>query len=605
MRARAWGLCLGPLAAARPVLAEAMPPDVQLEADEVDVDARVHSLVVRGHVVVLCERFRLTSPSLLVERTAHGVRVDGRGKVVFCPCPDPPFAVGFSGATVAPPADLFLTGARLELWGQTVFLLPWFWLRAPTRVGLLPPVVAWRGHDGLLVGEGLHLPWRDAALDVTAAGYVNGGVELTARLDTPRSSGRARWDRASGDLVALDARGSAEQPDDGAIGWDADVIRGSRARSGTISMDEAARAYDHGAGEIVLRLGPAVMGAGVRASGTRGGDRLAYGPSFRVGAGGAMGTVGSWDGASSLTVVSDRDTGTTEIVRLGLGAEAGAHAGPIALHVTVRDSTTEAEGADGGGVDAAAAAELDAGLPLIFVGGDERGPIQHELEPLVSTAVLASHTAGAVWSRTGAVAPIGEGAFAVASGGLRTAWGRLPGRSGASVQGTLGAIEPIAGDAGGGARALSRWRAAWSSTYFGTGGEGAVIGGSEAAGQVTVARARIGRADGVRAALDVAGRSFASPLLARALAPARAEEPSGGWLGTSGWSAAAELAVPISSVEIGAAIDDDLTSGSLLGARGWASYRHPCRCLGLDAFGARRMGRGGVDVWVSVDLAPR
>jgi hypothetical protein len=111
--------------------------------------------------------------------------------------------------------------------------------------------------------------------------------------------------------------------------------------------------------------------------------------------------------------------------------------------------------------------------------------------------------------------------------------------------------------------------------------------------------------DGVHAALDVAGRSGASPLLARGLAPARADEPSGGWLVASGWSLGAEVALPFSSAEIGAAFDEDATERALLGARGWASYRHPCRCLGLGAFAARRIGRGGVDVWVSVDLAPR
>src|SRR3954452_8989097 len=135
-------------------------PPLSFSADEVSGDMRLGELSLRGNVVLTYERFRLTSPELLLRRTGRGVEVDGPGDVVFCPCPDPPVSVGFGHAIVGPPADLLLYQPRLRVGGITVFALPWFWLRAPTRAGILPPLVAWRGGDGLLLGDGVHIPWK-------------------------------------------------------------------------------------------------------------------------------------------------------------------------------------------------------------------------------------------------------------------------------------------------------------------------------------------------------------------------------------------------------------------------------------------------------------
>jgi hypothetical protein len=39
--------------------------------------------------------------------------------------------------------------------------------------------------------------------------------------------------------------------------------------------------------------------------------------------------------------------------------------------------------------------------------------------------------------------------------------------------------------------------------------------------------------------------------------------------------------------------------------RGSVGYQHPCRCLSVGTFLTHRLGREGVDFWVSIDLAPR
>ena len=70
--------------------------------------------------------------------------------------------------------------------------LPWFWLRAPSRPGILPPNFAWRGGDGLLAGGGVHLPWKDGTdydeLDVTG-GFVYVQLSITVAAAASQTSG--------------------------------------------------------------------------------------------------------------------------------------------------------------------------------------------------------------------------------------------------------------------------------------------------------------------------------------------------------------------------------------------------------------------------------
>ena len=78
-------------------------PELQFSAEQVEGDPKMREFSLRGNVVVTYERFRLTSPALLLQRTPSGINVQGPGEVVFCPCPNPPVAVGFEGGLVAPP----------------------------------------------------------------------------------------------------------------------------------------------------------------------------------------------------------------------------------------------------------------------------------------------------------------------------------------------------------------------------------------------------------------------------------------------------------------------------------------------------------------------
>jgi hypothetical protein len=77
------------------------------------------------------------------------------------------------------------------------------------------------------------------------------------------------------------------------------------------------------------------------------------------------------------------------------------------------------------------------------------------------------------------------------------------------------------------------------------------------------------------------------------------------YLAESGLTLGTELSIPWArAFRTSARVDTDLGAGAVLAVRGLAEYRHPCGCLGLGLSGAHRMGREGVDVAVTVDVAP-
>ncbi len=589
-------------------------PELQFSADQVEGDVRMGELVLRGNVVMTYERFRLTSPELSLRRTGRGIEVKGPGEVVFCPCPNPPLTIAFDGGVVGPPADLVLQHPQLRVGGTTMFGLPWFWLRAPSRPGILPPNVAWRGGDGLLVGEGVHLPWKDGTtydeLDLTAGGYMKGGVELTARLRTTRSTSRIRWDHLHQDLLAVDAHGSYPQAGTGMMAWDLDAVRGSRARPATLNLDEAARGYDRGAAEVMVRpTGGVILGAGVRGVASRGGwgpsERPAWGPRASLGLGSALGSVGNWDELLSVTTLQDDLLGSLNLLRAEGGAELAARPAFLVTRLGLREALTVADSATARGLDGLASARLEVAAPFVHEFPGEESPLVHVIEPRLRGAVMSARTSGAFWSNTGRPAALLSGEIATASAGFRSAWGRLLGHAGASVEADAGGVGIVHSGTISEAVPVGRYRAAWSSRYLGLGAEGGARL-RDSRGQVTVGRVRLGEQDGWHVQVKAAGREGVEPLFARLLAAPSAEEPSGGWLSDEGWSGAAEIAGRLTrSVSALLSAEEDLTSRTLLQVRGSVGYAHPCRCVSVDAFAGKRLGREGVDLWISIDLAPR
>ena len=264
------------------------PPDempVAFGADQLRLDARARALDASGHVHVDQPPFHFMSDELRLRRVPIGVELDGRGALVFCPCWGAPLALRFRGATVAPPHDVVLRDPVLEVFGLPIAWAPALWLRSAGRFGLLAPEVAWRGADGLFLGEGVHVPWRNGdvvrGLDLHAGAYVDGGVAVRVAMRTTMTQTQIAWDDWRGDHgVALGLSGATAIADgDGpdSTAWAVDALRGARAVKATTDLNAAAFPYDQAEAQSAWRGDGWTFASGLRTLTPRGGDLLDLG----------------------------------------------------------------------------------------------------------------------------------------------------------------------------------------------------------------------------------------------------------------------------------------------------------------------------------------
>jgi hypothetical protein len=602
------------------------PPPARVTADDVTLDAHSQALALKGHVDVEAEPFHLTSDLLRVTRSRRGLVVEGDGRVAFCPCLGEPVALVFRGATVAPPGDLFLTQPRLEVAGVPIFWLPYFWLRSAGRVGLVPPDIAYRGHDGFFFGDGVHVPWRsgdtESGLDVRAGGYVDGGAAVESTLRTPISVTTVRWDDLHQSGLAVDARGSTatSTPADGArsdgapppattVSWDADLLRGARGVASTTDLDAAARVFDRAAAEASWRGASGgdgwVLAAGAWAENVRGSGLTeldAGGPIVRARDSGTVGSAGTYDATLEGGTLGGAGLAAMSFGRADAGALLATRLGVVGASLSLRGAADVAAEGEQDGHDSAASARLRLALPFArtFAPNELGDPLRHRIEPEVEVGGLAAEADGL----TGDVPTPGalRGAAWLADAGVRSALGRWGARRAFTV-----AVD--GGGVGGDQQPSSvavRWRAAASAPMFGLGAEGAdVAGPSGGWGHALTARARVGAVRSFSVALLVAGRAGVDPVLARALTDAPLASSSG-FLAAPGWTSGARVTVPITGlVTLRGGADGDLTAEKLVAARGSLEVHDRCQCVAVRLSAAERLGREGVDVWLSVDLVPR
>lgn len=604
------GLCVAAVLAAT-VPARAEGHDVRVRADEVEVDLSMRRVELAGHVEVVSPPFRLFSDRLRLTRDAlGGALVEGGGTLAFCPCLGTPLSASFTTASVDPPGDLFVKSPVLRVFGVPLFWLPLFWLRTASRPGLLPPIVQLRGGDGMLLGGGVHLPWgkdgAGGALELRAAGYTTGGLLAEATMTTPSSRTRVRVDHlpsspAGSTGLLVDARGALTRAAPAVLettAWDVDVLRGARGRHATTELDVAARARDRAAVETSLRSSGLTAALAFRGVAARAGESLgldATAPLAVLRGAGALGGAGAWD----VTV----DGGawgaagaTRAFVRLDAGAEAGARLGPVGTRALVRVGADAAHAPERGGSDLAFATRAAAGVPLARGFGGGPDPWRHRLEPAIEVGAIARRGDGVLGAPPGRGAAIVQGEAAVATATLRTAFGRFARKDG------LEAVVSAGGVLSGETRAALRFRVAGTLPWLGLAAEGAHVAG---AGHALALRARIGSEDGLALRGWLEGRGGADPIAARALAEP-ATEVSSRFFASDGWSAGARLFIPWGRhVVTSGGADADASRPELLYATGTLELRDGCGCLVLRATGAHRLGREGVDVWVTVDLAPR
>lgn len=576
---------------------------VRFRAGEIQMAGELDRLELERDVLIIVDRYRLSSEHLRMRRGPRGLEVEGEGRLAFCPCESSPFELGFSSATVAPPTDLLIEDPTLRVLGVPVFWLPYFWLRSPRRVGLLPPRVAYRARDGWLLGGGLHVPLDErnaerASLDVTSAGYLQGGAEVTARVTTPTSSTFVRWDHLRETLWEVDAQGAVASRSGAEVAWDVDAIRGERALRGPLSLAEVARRYDRADFLLLRSTRDTTLGFGVRGDTLRGGpaDRWdSAGPQLFLGWAGALGSSATAELSVLARTTLEAEDSTWSRLRQDARLEWSGTPGPFRLTADLQERSEWVATTDHSGAALAGAARAALALPLVRDYGPASDPLRHWVEPLTElSAQLVERRDEPI------VTDLPEGGFVSTTAGVRSSLGRWARRWAISselragallgdtvhhlVEGQLGADTAVAAASLelGSLDALEPSRAHQLSTRW-----------------------RLGRVDRLHAAAYVQGRSSTDPVLLRLASPAALTAPRVGYYDRAGWTAGGEAQVPWArwlASSVGA--DYDVSQRVLLALRGGLAYRHPCGCFALTSWAGHRLGRRGVDASVTLDLLP-
>ncbi len=623
---------------------------VRTRAETVSFDAQARSIELAGDVRIDAPPFHLRSNHIKLTRTRYGIEADGKGNIAFCPCLGTPLTIEFDEAIVAPPGELILKAPKLEVYGVPVLYLPWFWMRGEEKVGVLPPDIAYRGQDGLFLGEGVHLPWKDGgarrALDLRGGAYVDGGrvpegragFATEARLRTEASSTRIRFDRFPGsraptlpgavstnadDGLVVDARG-ADNRDDRTVAWDADVLRGRRGVAATTDVDAAARPWDRADASATLRpAGPFAVETGVRAVTRRGSDLAsvdAWGPFAALRSSGAIAHNVTYDATfegGALRVSGPAASATARVPppitpdsvsygRAEAGFLASTAVGPLDTSLSARGAgDIAAEGRRDGG-DRAATARLRLGAPFARSFGEVRdgdAPVVHVVEPFAEASVLHAGGNAILGTLPGRGLATMSGTAPITDAGLSTALGRWSRREAVEMVLAAGAAYGADGAHGLTARTIARGELSATHPIFGARVDsGHVLPGAGDAGDVVVARVRIGPADGLRVVANVATRDGIDPTLARALSDGAIEAPAG-FLASRGTTGGAGVVIPwFRALSTSAGVDVDATHQELVAARAGLELRDRCNCVTLRANGAHRIGRDGVDVWIALDF---
>ncbi len=608
---------------------EALGPrsNLRTRAQEVSFDASARSLELAGNVRVDSPPFHLTSQRIKLTRTRYGIEIVGKGSLAFCPCLGTPLEVDFDEAIVAPPGDLILKNPTLRLYSVPILPLPYFWLRSDEKLGVLPPEIAYRGQDGLYAGGGVHVPWKSHGqkntLDLRGGAYVLRGLVADARLRTPSSTTKIRYDRLPGgggrvggpnddDGLLVDARGATSRGELG-MSWDADLLRGSRGVASTTELDAASRRWDRATAEGVLRGGPLVVSTAMRTVTRRGGELTdvgAAGPITSIRTSGAAGTAVTYDvtveGGALRTSDGTLSRDTLSFARAEGGARAVGTLGALEVSVSVRGAGDVAKDATRDGTDRAGSARAHVGVPLVRrFGAEANDPWVHVIEPYVESAILHAHGDNLLGMSAARGASGIDGTAPVATTGFTTTLGRWSSHEAVELGGA-GGLALASRLTRSGVRPLARGRAAATLAWLGFSGDVATVRGGDddrENGVAAVGRVRLGRSDGLRVLTNVATRDGLDPVLARALVDAPLE-PASGFLVTEGTTSGAGLVVPWAhavTTSIGA--DGDLTHRELVAARAGVELRDRCGCVTLRVMGAHRLGREGVDVWLALDFA--
>ncbi|MBX3127130.1 MAG: hypothetical protein KF718_10455 [Polyangiaceae bacterium] len=582
------------LGARSALAAEADPLEyrVDFSAGKVELDPELQTLKLEGDVEIRVGRYRLHSERLVLRRGPSGVEADGSGSVQLCPCDDSPVSLGFSSALVAPPTDLLVRQPTVRVYGVPVLWAPAIWLRAPNRPGLLLPNLAYRGEDGLLLSTGVHLPLgQDASVALRAGGYLQGGVDARVELSTRTTSTRVRFDHLRQSLATVDMRGYGRVAPSGAVTASVDSLRGARAARGVTEVEPPARRWDSARLDAATRAPPLTFGVGAVGLAPRGAALTApwsWGPRLVLGADHPLGDAGELSaGAAVLSLSGGEGEQMVSLQRARLVVSPAVGVVRSEFEATQGSLVQQTDRRADSALWATLRARSGVALERRFAGG-----LRHRVEPLLE----------AVW-RGGPpgpgspIAPPSAAVFALA--GVDSTLGRWSTGEGLTVR-------VRGGHAGAGER-LQPWVGGRAVADFAQGALGldgsAPLDGHDALHAQALARA--GNERGWHLTSRLAGRRARSSATGRAVATQDWDGLELGALARAGWSLGVDAGLGWTRWLASSVTSDwDLQRREYVSLGKALGYRHPCDCLSAQAGVSRRIGRGGVDAVVTLDLLP-
>jgi len=560
-----------------------------------EVDADLGELSLSGDVRVTVGRYRLGGQRVLLKRGPLGINVKGGGNIAFCRCDDPPVTVGYSSVTIAPPSDVVIEGAVVRAGPVPVLWLPYLWLRSPDRLSVAFPSAEWRGEDGLLLGTGLHVPFDVAqgrpparALDLGLFGYTDGGVRVDARLITPQSSSFVRWDYLGEAALQVDAHGSSQAETSAVAAYDVDLSRGARGRRSLTELDAAARRYDH-ARLGVGTTGPVLFAVGGAVAAERGvaiGETASAGPLAQLSTGGRLGSAASYAielATDARTRPGEPRTAETRTLERGV-LESALRAGPLLARWGAFQQAELLSLAEQSVSKFALGAGTELSLPLL-----RRFPsVTHLVQPRASARIQRVYLDDRAQNDFAATAGVVSGL----GGSRRSSAGRVS--LGGGVAGDVRSPKPVL-------EALLGADARWLGIRL------SGLAEPQARSAEGTARLRLGARSFTHLTTFAEARTD-RPIAAAALQAGGASVPNWQELPAydrGGLTTGAELRVLLwSELAIWLGGDLDPLSQDLLGVRSGGAYRHACGCFAFSAFASQRIGRGGFDAGVSLDLMP-
>jgi hypothetical protein len=338
-----------------------------------------------------------------------------------------------------------------------------------------------------------------------------------------------------------------------------------------------------------------LLSVGLRADDTRGsslGQLGAAGPHLGAAHLQSIGEAGTLEWEGGVTSLAHPSLGALTVAESAGRARVDARPGATVLSAELGERVAVAVTEPEETGDVESFGRLGLAWPLVRAFGGVTRQWLHWVEPWAESSFFWAH-------RQGPWVELPDGSAVSLLVGLRSALGRLGARGALATSIRAGWVGPpeapdrvVAGTLG----VTTEYVALAARAHWRWGDPQAF----ESSGH-----ARIGRLDGLNLQGYVEGRTRFEPLVARLVSPDPWRRLVVGWLDRSGWTAGGEALVPWTrwlSSSVG--LDWDLIRPRWLGWRSGVAYRHPCGCLGLVGGASERVGRRGVDAWLSVQLVP-